>query len=95
MKPEKISLYDQRWYQLGERVTVVAAFGTLMYFAAVSRSWLPGAAGPASSRLLLASMACFLASFVAKRRSLAVAIAVQVLAVLLLVLSIWALARAG
>lgn len=95
MKPEKIPLYDQRWYQRGERVAAVAAFATLIYFTAISRRWLPGAAGPASSRLLLASTACFLASFVAKRRSLALALGVQLLAVLLLALSIRALARAG
>ena len=86
------SIVDRRWYTLAELVAAVSASSALVYFVAVSRGWLPGEPPRPSSLLQLASSACLLISFVARRRSWPVAIAILALSVAFLV---WSIASVG
>ena len=86
------SIVGRRWYTLAELVAAVSAWGALVYFVAVSRGGLAGEPPHQSSLLQLASSACLLMSFVARRRSWPAAIAILALSVAFLV---WSIASVG
>lgn len=91
--PGTVPVVDRSWYRTAGWLVAVSALLALVYFLGVSRGWIASVPPCESSLLQLAASACLLMSVVIRRRSLPVAIAVQVLSVALLIWSIGNLAE--